>query len=392
MKSGLNKMPLKQNTLDLCTEGSFFVELIIQTIKEDAIESAYEDVRSLFKEQREAVKRGEDPSKIRKEYGKKWNNEIRESPITHEEPTLTESTKGEQGVPRLSQIDNLHTKESKQHMQNRVLEILKRGRKKTIEELAEETGLTPRTIYRYIKEWEPLHFLTLNKGVVELLAKKVPFYFPETEPGYHHVYVRFANQKRGDPPPNLKKYCKKIMATHPYFIGHPNRKITPWPMNAEHPEELFIECGDDQLMASQMQILMDHLTDDLGELEFYGYDLALDVNGRRRRLSVFFQEDDHDKMETQIKVYPCAKDIQRIEAANMNLPIRTPEDALIVAQIMDFRIDLAGQLIHSKNTNKALSKALHDALVRIGELEVQIDVLADTALLRRFKVPSGVET
>ena len=127
-------------------------------------------------------------------------------------------------------------------------------------------------------------------------------------------------------------------------------------------------------------------------MEFYGYDLALDVNGRRRRLSVFFQEDDHGKMETQTKVYPFAKDIQRIEAANMNLPIRTPEDALIVAQILDFRIDLAEQLIHSQNTIRALSKALHDALVRIGELDPQIDVLADTTLLRRFKMPLGVET
>lgn len=97
-------------------------------------------------------------------------------------------------------------------------------------------------------------------------------------------------------------------------------------------------------------------------------------------------------METQTKVYPFAKDIQRIEAANMNLPIRTPEDALIVAQILDFRIDLAEQLIHSQNTIRALSKALHDALVRIGELDPQIDVLADTTLLRRFKMPLGVET
>lgn len=165
----------------------------------------------------------------------------------------------------------------------------------------------------------------------------------------------------------------------------------PWPMNAEHPKELFIECRDDQIMASQMQILKDHLTDDLGELEFYGYDLALDVNGRRR-LSVFFQEDDHGKMETQIKFYPLAKDIQRIEAANMNLPIRTPEDALIVAQIMDFRIDLAEQVVYLRNTEKALSKALHDALVRNGKLESQIDVLADTTLLRRFKVPSENQT
>ena len=65
-------MPFKQNTLDLYTEGNFFRELIIQTIKEDGNRLAYEDVRGLLREQREAITRGEDPFEIRQRYEEEW--------------------------------------------------------------------------------------------------------------------------------------------------------------------------------------------------------------------------------------------------------------------------------------------------------------------------------
>jgi hypothetical protein len=268
----------------------------------------------------------------------------------------------EKSTVRLSQSDNLHTKDGKQRMQEQVLSILERDRKKTVGELAKETGLSARTIYRYLGEWQPLHFFTLDNGVVEVLTSKVPLFAPEAEPGYHHVYVKIANQKRGDPPPSdLKKYCRKINETHPYFVDHPKRNIVPWPTNAENPKEFFIECGEDQLSASQMSVLVGDLSKDLGELELYGYDLALDVKGKHRRFSVFCKDDSHKGVETEIKIYSKSKDIQRIEAANMRTPIRTPEDALIIAQILGLRTDLVNQLIQYRNKNRILSEALEKA-------------------------------
>lgn len=302
------------------------------------------------------------------------------------------NVKVEKSSVRLSQSDNPHTKEAKQHMQERVLSILERDRKKTVRELAEETGLSSRTVYRYLGEWEPLHFFTLNNGVVEVLTSKVPLFAPEAEPGYHHIYGKIANQERGDPlPPDLKKYCKKIKETHPYFIDHPKRSIVPWPANAEDPKEFFIGCGEDQLPASQLSVLIGDLSKDLGELGLYGYDLALDVEGKHRRLSVYWKDSSHKGIETEIKIYSKSEDIQRIEGANMRIPIKTPEDALVVAQILDLRIDFMSQHIFDKNTIKMLSEALEKALKKIAELEAQIDVLF-LGCPERFRLESRQST
>ena len=75
----------------------------------------------------------------------------------------------------------------------------------------------------------------------------------------------------------------------------------------------------------------------------------------------------------------------------MRIPIKTPEDALVVAQILDLRIDFMSQHIFDKNTIKMLSEALEKALKKIAELEAQIDVLF-LGCPERFRLESRQST
>ena len=373
---------MKQKTLARNTKGGFVTELLRQDI-EEANNSAYEEVRALLEAQREAIKQGEDPSKIREEYEKEWSTSPK---VTHEK---MKDSLGELKA-KLIQCSNLRTEKGKAQALYYFMRFLKLGEPKTVAEVSQETTIHRTTINRWAKDLENMNILRRDKGVLILLLDNPVMFDGTQNVGIHHIMGNLATEKGVDGITlNLRETCCNIMKTSHFFIGHPDREIYQHPRREvpTRSTSFFVKASDDQIPIGMFDQFWDEL-ERYFRMSFtiHDFDLAFDLH--HKKINLRFKNLTYDRKDVHrlAKFYLTAEKIQRIDVAGIGKVIESPEEAVLYAQVLDFRCDMAEQIIDLNRTIKRENEKVKELTEENLQLKTQLDVFTSKTLMDAFRV------
>ena len=371
-----------QNTLNQYTEKDYFTELIEQKVREDAGELAYEDVRELLREQREAIRTGEDPLEIRKSYEERWNiKQVTAKEIEYQLHELRD---------KLLHCSNLRTEEGRTQAIGYLMQYLKVGGPKTVAQTSEETTIHRSTINRWAKDLENMKVLKRVKGVLTLVLENPLILDGTQDAGIHHIMGNLATEKGVDGITlNLFETCNDVMEKSHFFLNYPGREIYQHPRRSvpTRSTTFFVKASKDQIPIRMFDQFWDEL-ESFFTVPFYihDFDIALDLH--HEKIGLRFKNLCYDRKDVHrlVKFYTIAKDIQRIEIAGIGKVIESPEEAMSYAQVLDFRCDMAEQVIDSKRILKKKDEVIEELKKENLQLRTRQEAFTSQKLVDSFRI------
>ena len=284
---------------------------------------------------------------------------------------------------------NLHTEESKAHNIWEIVNFLKVKKQSSVKEISDLSGLHRSTVNDYIRELEAMGVSRREKGTIYLVAEN-PIMLDGTQVvGFHHILGNLAEESRVHGTPHLiPKKCEQIKKDSHFFLSHPTRDIYQHPKR-DFPTlstSFFIKCSDDQITDTMFCEFWDELESYFGKFYISDFDVALDIHGTIIRESFSFIAWKREDVKRINRIYIKGKDVQRFDAANLDVVIDNPEDAVILTQIFSSKTDLAIDKANLKKKVRLMEQEIAELKEENVKLKAQSDILGDRALIEGFKI------